>query len=200
MSNFLSKQNEYFSQNFTDLNLSSNEISYKEFDSCTFKACDFSEVVFKKCKFIDCSFINCNLSIMKIEYSKFLDVVFDGCKMIGIDWTRASWPSFDLYSPIKFYNCIINDSYFFGLSLNEIVIEACKAHCVDFRGGNFSDANFSYSDFTNSLFNETDLSGANFSEATNYNINIFNNKIKRAKFCRYQAVSLLDSLDIELLD
>ncbi|MFT6987486.1 MAG: fluoroquinolone resistance protein [Psychromonas sp.] len=200
MNDLQSTKNEYLSQNFTDLNLSGDEIAYKEFDGCTFKRSDFSEVLFKKCTFIDCNFSNCNLSNIKIAYSKFLDVTFDECKMIGIDWTKASWPSFDLCSPIKFYNCIINDSYFFGLNLNEIVIESCKAHCVDFRSANLSDANFSYSDFSESLFSQTNLTGADFSESINYNINIFHNEIKRAKFSRYEAVSLLDSLGIELVD
>jgi len=200
MSHFKSKQTEYLSQNFTNLNLSGDEIAYQEFDSCTFKGCDFSEATFKKCTFIDCSFINCNLSNMKIAYSKYLDVVFDDCKMIGIDWTKASWPSFDLCSPIKFYNCIINDSYFFGLNLNEIVIESCKAHFVDFRSANFSDADFNNSDFSNSQFSQTNLTGADFSEAINYRINVFHNDIKKAKFSRYEAVNLLEGLGIELVD
>lgn len=200
MSDFQNKQTEYLSQTFTDLNLAAEEISAKEFDNCTFKGCDFSEVIFNRCKFIDCHFSNCNLNMIKINYSKFLDVTFEDCRMLGIDWTKANWPNFNLYSPIKLYNCLINDCNFFGLSLNEIVIEGCKAQRVDFRNGSFANGDFSYSDLTGSLFNETNLSAVNFNEATDYHINIFNNQIKGAKFSRYQAVSLLDSLDIELLD
>ncbi|MCG6202356.1 pentapeptide repeat-containing protein [Psychromonas antarctica] len=200
MSPFQSIQKEYLSQEFSDLHLSGDEISAIEFDGCTFKGCDFSEVIFKKCKFIDCHFNSCNLSLINVAYSQFLDVLFDNCKMIGIDWTRAHWPCFDLYASIKFDYCIINDCSFFGLNLSEIVIESCKVHCVDFRAANFSEASFRYSDLSNSLFNETDLSNTDFSEATNYTINIFNNKMKGAKFSRYEAISLLDSLGIELVD
>jgi fluoroquinolone resistance protein len=105
-----------------------------------------------------------------------------------------------LFSPVKFFKCIINDSSFFGLSLDEIVIEACKAYDVDFREGSFSKANFTFTDFTNSLFNGTNLSGADFTEAVNYRIDINYNVINRAKFSRYEAISLLESLQIELKD
>lgn len=137
---------------------------------------------------------------MKIEQSKFSDVVFDECKLIGIDWTKANWPRFALCCPIQLYKCIINDSSFFGLDLKEIVIEECKAHDVDFREGNFSEPNFTYTDFSNSLFSNTNLTGADFTESINYNIDIYFNQIKRAKFCRYEVVKLLDSLGIELVD
>lgn len=60
-------------------------------------------------------------------------------------------------------------------------MEECKAHDVDFRDGSFCRAVFTYTDFTNSLFGKTNLSGADFSEATNYDIDIFNNKISKAK-------------------
>ena len=75
---------------------------------------------------------------------RFSDVVFEECKLIGIDWTKARWPNISLCSPIKFFKCILNDSIFMGLTLDEIVIEACKAHEVDFREGSFCDADFSF--------------------------------------------------------
>jgi len=193
-------QSEYFSVSFVGLNLCGQEVNTKEFDSCLFKECDFSETRFKQCKFIDCVFIDCNLSLLKVYYSRFLDVTFEKCKMIGVDWTRADWPSFALPSPLKFYSCVLNDSHFFALNLKELLLSQCKVHDVDFRGGDFSQADFSGSDFCNSLFNETNLCQADFTDAFNYNINIFNNKIKNAKFSSYEALNLLNSLDIELVD
>jgi len=160
MNNIEREIDEYLSKNFKSLSLSSKELVSKELDGCTFKECDFSEAILNKRKFIDCHFVKCNLSLIKIEQSKFLDVSFEECKAIGVDWTKASWSSFALISPIKFYKSIINDSSFFGLSLQEIEIEECKAHDVDFREGNFSGA----------------------------------------KFSRYEAIRLLESLGVELVD
>lgn len=198
--NLNGKKNEFLSQSFKNQNYPTETIINKEFDGCTFIECNFSESILRKCKFIDCHFVKCNLSLIKIEYSKFSDVTFTECKMIGVDWTKASWSKFALPSPINFEKCVINDSCFFGLSLEGLVIGECKAHDVDFSEGNFGEANFTYTDFSNSIFRNSNLSGADFTEATNYNIDIFLNEIKKAKFCRYEAMRLLDSLEIELVD
>ena len=200
MTYFKDEQKEYLSKNFSDLKLSGQEINSVVFEECSFKDCDFSKVAFIDCKFIECHFSKCNLSVVKLDHSRFTDVIFEDCKVIGVDWTKATWPSIVLFSPVKFFKCIINDSAFFGLSLNEIVVEECKAYDVDFREGNFSEANFMFTDFTNSLFNETNLTGADFTEAVNYRIDINHNRISRAKFSRHEAVSLLESLEIELID
>ncbi len=199
MVNFDKKQ-EYLSQTFDNLDISTEEINCKIFEDCSFIECNFSATLFSKCKFIDCHFSKCNLSVTKINYSKFLNITFDECKIIGINWTKASWPNIELSSPIEFHKCILNDSSFFGLSLKDIIIESCKAHDVDFRECNLSQADFTYTDFSYSLFNKTNLSEADFTEATNYNINIFQNNVKKAKFCNYEALRLLDCLEIELID
>lgn len=200
MTHFTDEKDEYLSVKFNELNLSEKEISNKVFEECTFNNCIFKETVFRSCKFVDCQFVKCDLSIVKLNFSRFSDVAFDECKIIGVNWTTVAWPSFALCAPIKFHQCILNDSTFFGLSLEEITIEDCIAHDVDFRDGNFSQANFVSTDFSNSLFNKTNLTGVDFIDATNYNIDINHNEIKSAKFCRQEAISLLDSLGIVLVD
>ena len=196
----LEEKNEYWSENFRNLNFSGMAISSKEFDGCTFTACDFSEVTFKRCKFVDCEFTQCNLSVVKFEYSKFSDVYFRESKMIGIDWTKAAWSRLMFSAPIKFYNSILNDSSFYGLPMHDLVLEECKAHNVDFREGDFSHSNFTYTDLTGSLFANTNLSSADFSEATEYDIDIQRNNIKHAKFSRFEAIRLLDGFEIDLVD
>lgn len=202
MENFLNidEKSEYWSETFDGLDFSCTEIESKEFDGCTFKECNFSEATFTRCNFVDCEFTRCNLSVVQIEYSKFSDVLFNESKLIGINWTKVSWPSLVFSSPIKFYKSIISDCSFYGLTLQDLVLDECKAHNVDFREGDFSNANFTYTDFTGSFFTNTNLSGADFSEATNYDINIYQNEIRRTKFSRFEAVRLLDCLEIELVD
>jgi len=200
VANIEDKKDDYLAQNFNDLKFSSKEMIAKVFEGCTFNKCDFSEAMFKRCKFIECHFIKCNLSVAKVGNSRFSDVVFEECKMVGVDWTTANWSSLALGSPIKMHKCIINDSSFFGLDMKGMVLEECKAHDVDFREGNFTEANFSHTDFANSLFNKTNLTGANFQEAVNFSIDVNVNKVIRAKFSRYEAVRLLESLGIELVD
>ncbi|MCB1687532.1 MAG: pentapeptide repeat-containing protein [Halioglobus sp.] len=191
---------EHWSQRFENLDYSGKEIASTEFDGCTFEGCDFSEVTFKRCNFVECEFIRCNLSNARIEYSKFSDVSFRDSKLIGINWTTASWPGMIFSSPIKFYTSILNDSSFYGLALQDFILEECKAHNVDFREGDFSNANFTYSDLSGCFFSSTNLSGADFSEATNYDIDIYQNRIEKARFSRFEAVRLLECLDIDLID
>lgn len=196
----LEKSNEYWSEKFRGLDFSNQEITNKEFEVCTFKECNFSEAIFRQCNFVDCEFSQCNLSMVNFAYSRFSDVSFRESKLIGIDWTKVSWPELTFSSPFKFYQSLISDCSFYGLSLQEITLEECKAHNVDFREADFSQANFAYTDLAGSFFNRTNLSGANFLEATNYDIDIYQNQIKNAKFSRHEAVRLLESLDIELVD
>jgi fluoroquinolone resistance protein len=192
--------NEYFSQTFKSLDLSNSAFSDIVFENCTFQNCNFSDAQFHQCKFLECSFSNSNLSNLAVKYTRFIDVNFDECKLIGINWTTADWPRLNLSSPLRFTQCIMNDSSFFGLSLAELSLAHCKAHDVDFRNGNFAKSIFTHTDFTNSLFSKTNLKETDFSEAQNYTIDVFNNDIRGARFSRYEALSLLDSLAIELVD
>lgn len=188
----------YLSQHFKDLDWSEKNVDSTEFDNCTFSGCNFSHASFTQCKFHECHFIRCNLSLLKVAKCSFFDTFFEETKAIGINWTHAAWPNIKLVSPLRFNKCILNDSSFLGLSLAEMIMTECKAHDVDFRDADFTEADFSHTEFTNSLFNKTILKEANFAEAINYNINIFQNDVKRAKFTLPEAMSLLQHLDIEL--
>lgn len=196
----IENSNEYFSKTFDGLDAIGESFTGVVFENCIFQQCNFSDSRFYKCKFVECVFTASNLSNIKVDCSKFFDTHFKESKLVGVDWTKADWPRFNFTAPISFNECIINDSSFFGLMLNELALEHCKAQDVDFRSGNFTKAKFSYTDFTNSLFMKTNLREADFSEAENYDIDIFNNDIKAARFSRHEAIRLLNGLDIELVD
>lgn len=196
----IGSEDEYFAKTFQSLELAEQTVSGKIFEECTFKDCNFSGAVLKNCKFADCTFDSCNLSVLKLEESRFISVQFNGCKVVGIDWTRASWPRIPIYPQLEFRKCILNDSSFIGLKLEELVIEDCKAHEADFRDGNFSRANFKGTDFQHSLFGKTILVAADFTEAVSYDIDILDNNIQKAKFSSAEALRLLSALDIELVD
>jgi len=196
----LHHQKEYYDKTFSNLNESNGEICTVEFENCAFQNCDFTGAVFRKCNFINCTFNQCNLSLIKVPQSQFSNATFFECKMIGVDWSRAAWSRLIFSISLQFNQCILDGSSFLGLTLDEMVIEECKAHDVDFREASFCRATFRATDFAHSLFGKTDLSRADFSEAVNYDIDIFNNKISKATFSRYEASRLLNSLDIELVD
>ena len=191
---------EYYSENFMILKNPGREFSNFEFEGCEFQDCDFNQAKFIECRFRNCMFRNCNLSLIKINESQFTNVEFHQCKMLGIDWTKALWPKLSFFIPFKFLQCFMNDSSFFGLKLEGIVIEECRACYTDFREANFKKARFCSSELINSMFHQTNLIEADFSGATNYDIDIYSNKIRGAKFNRFEAVRLLESIGIEIVD
>ncbi|HEY6529506.1 MAG TPA: pentapeptide repeat-containing protein [Cellvibrionaceae bacterium] len=196
----LNKRHEYQSEHFKNIEYVGAQVNACEFLECLFEKCNFSEVIFERCKFVDCEFIQCNLSNAQLRFSKFSEVCFRDSKIIGVDWTQVAWPRFVFSAPIKFFQSILSDCSFYGLNLQELVLQECKAHNVDFRDGDFNQANFTYTDLTGSLFLNTNLSAADFSEAINYDIDVLRNIIKKAKFSRFEAMRLLDRLDIEIKD
>ena len=191
---------QYYDQLFTELSLSETRLESIEFEQCDFNGCDFSTATFSHCKFINCRFTQCNLSLLKSNYSAFFEVQFVDCKMLGIDWTQAHWPKYTVNPELSFTRCILNDSSFFGLTLHELALAECKVQEVDFRSGDFSHSSMTECDFHNSLFMRTNLQKTDFSGSINFNININENNLHKAKFSRYEALSLLESLSIELVD
>lgn len=191
---------EFYRQSFNGISMSNGELASKVFEECDFVRCSFNGALLDRCKFIDCTFRSCDLSNLRIAWSKFQATQFEECKVIGVDWTKGDWPRFATSGRLSFRKSILNDSSFFGLKLPELVLQECKVHSVDFRGGDFSHSDFTYSDFLDSMFGGTDLRGANFTEAMNYDINVLNNQLKGATFTRMEATRLLNGLGIKLED
>ena len=100
----------------------------------------------------------------------------------------------------RIFKCIINYSIFTDLDLGGTRIERCVAKEADFRGTNLAGANLSHTDFSGSFFKHTVLEGADFSHARNYRIDVNLNKLKGAKFMLPEAIALLRSLDIVLVE
>lgn len=191
---------DYFDLSFSKLDLSGSEFKDIEFEECQFSDCDFSEVKLISCKFVNCEFIRCNLSLAQLPNSRLFGITWTECKLVGIDWTRIDWPSYHVDFELRFQRCILNDSSFFGLTLNELILDECKLHDVDFREGDFQRSLMTYCDFSHSLFMRTNLCAADLTESINYAINVLENQVKAAKFSRYEALNLLEYLGIELID
>lgn len=196
----LDNQVSYHQQVFEGLEASEQELVSATFEGCTFKGCDFSGAAFRRCSFVECDFIACNLSVASFSYSKLSAVRFIETKLIGVDWTAASWPSLAVEAPVSFYRCILDQGVFHGLFLEGLVMEFCRAQQVDFGAGRFRNASFIGSEFSGAVFQGTDISASDFSEATGFDIDITQNTVGKAKFSRFEALNLLENLGIELVD
>ena len=137
---------------------------------------------------------------MKLTDTKMSGVTFVSCKMIGIDWTMANWESLLSVDPLHFHECLLNDSNFFGLSLGGVVMTECRITEADFRNALLQKSDFRGSDLKGALFGNTHLENANFTQAQNTIIDLRINYLKGAIFSRYEALFLLESMGIVLVD
>lgn len=76
----------------------------------------------------------------------------------------------------------------------------CRAKEVDFRSALLHNATFTATDFKGALFDKTHLENANFTNASNTQIDLRTNHLKGAIFSRFEALSLLEGLGIVLVD
>ncbi len=191
---------QYLEASYEKLELSEDHYEDIEFEECQFLDCNFSQTAFRNCKFTNCEFVRCNLSLVDLSNTRLFGVTFKETKLIGVDWGKANWPVFHLDFKLEFHRCILNDSSFFGLTLNELVLVECKLHDADFREGNFTDSTMTFCDFTHTLFMRTNLKNVDFSESTGYAISVLENEVEGARFSRHEALSLLECLGVELVD
>lgn len=195
---------EYNDLRFRNESLSEIEIDKGYFEGCEFDGCDFSKSSLIGCTFINCNFVNCNLLLTKIPNTHFNAVKFDRCDMIGIDWTVARWfrnakKSKQLF-PILFESCRLNHSIFIGLNMVNVVFTDCTIKEALFEEASMENCSFRNCDLNQSIFKNTNLCEADFSTAMNYNIDVCQNNVTKAKFSLPEAVSLIYSLDIEIVN
>lgn len=85
-------------------------------------------------------------------------------------------------------------------NLGAVKFRRCEAINVDFREAKLPLADFAFTNLQDSLFQSTDLTAADFRYARNYQIDPSQNKIQNARFSLPEAMALLYSMDIEIID
>ncbi|MEI8649833.1 pentapeptide repeat-containing protein [Paraglaciecola sp. Hal342] len=76
----------------------------------------------------------------------------------------------------------------------------CKIHDVDFTQASLVKASFRGSELAHTRFHQSDLTKTDFSQAHGYQIDVSQNRVEKARFSRIEALGLLASLGIELVD
>lgn len=198
MQSKIQSEQTFFDEQFHGLKLDQSTIHSSRFESTSFVNCNFNGASFLSCRFIDCNFYDCDLSLLQVANCTFTKVAIESCKAIGINWTKANWSDSGPKNKIIFAESTINHSTFIGLDLSNIKILNCIVHDVDFREADLTNVDLSGSDLTKSIFGDTILSGADLSQARNYQINPCANKLGGAKFMLPEALGLLYSMDIIL--
>lgn len=181
----------YEDRSFTGTTHRETELCDVEFYKCRFDGCAFFKTAFRRCRFEECVFDRCDLSMMKTPDSRFTDVRFVRSKLLGVDWTLASAPATPSFEASN-----ISHSTFQRLAMPKLVLTDSVARDVDFTGANLTKARLVRTDFLGARFADTNLSEADFSDATNYAIDPTANRVKKAIFTLPEAMSLLAAFDI----
>jgi len=193
-------QTEYDDESFEGLVYRSRELDSKEFHGCVFTRCSFVETSFRNCRFSHCTFTECDLSLVQVPGCSFAQTRFERSRLMGINWTEASWPKRGFLNTIDFFDCLTSHSTFIGLHLKGMNMTGCVAKDVDLSEADLRQAICTGTDFADSRFSHTDLAEADFTGASNYAIDATINTLKKARFSLPEAMSLLHSLDIILTE
>ena len=184
---------EHLHKTFEHVDLQDTVVMGREFIQCTFNRCTLGKTTFEDCYFEDCEFLNCDLCMLNVTASSFRNVRFTSCKMLAIQWYKASDPI-----QISFSGCAISYSTFYKQNLKKCTIVGCVAKEVTFIETDLEEADFSDTDLEGTLFQKANLKKANFEGAKNYFINLENNQVKKAIFTMPEAMTLLTNYDIVL--
>lgn len=189
---------------FENIIAKEHDLKYKYFTSSIFTNCDFSKCDITGGVFRNCIFTNCNLSLVNFSKADINTTEFSYCKLIGIDWSaikqRKRYSKRKDKFSILFDQCILNYSIFIGMDLYQSSFSNCILKEVCFEDTDLECSKFTNSDLTDSTFKNSILRKADLSTAKNYNINANLNDIKQAKFSFPEAISLIYSLEIEILE
>ena len=193
----ISNSGEYFQESFHGLQADELPISDSSFDECTFKNCMLAKQKFHGCTFNACSFIDCDLSQVDFSDTHLADVTFQSCKIVGVDWT--SMKQKPVLPVLTFIESKLDFCSFFGVGVQELVLQKCSLKEVDFREAKLAKTVFDYSDLEGALFHATDLSKTSFKGAQNYDINFETCTLTGAQFSLPEALRLFALLKIEIL-
>jgi fluoroquinolone resistance protein len=190
---------EFTDATFRGLALQGASIRGKDFEACRFNGCSFQEAQLWGCTFRDSSFVDCNLAAIRVTNSQFVDVVFQGSKLTGVNWTEAHWSP--IGSPMVFEaQCVLDYSVFLGLKLKHAVFRDCSAREVDFSEADLEGADFSGTDLSGARFNHTNLTNARLETAFAYSIDPANNQLHGTRVALPEAASLLRHLGLQIVD
>ena len=190
---------EYFeTQKIENLQYSDEVLENVEYYDCKFYNCEFTNITFKNCRFTDCEFFDCALRNIKFEFCKMRNTSFSDSLLMGINWNELQEKGAISFPVESFNNCIIRYNNFVDSNLLSFDFSSSNISDSLFQECILTKANFKNVPFKDTLFSKCNLTSSDFRGANDYNIDINNNKLTKAKFSFPTVVCLLNSIDIEI--
>lgn len=185
----------FFDKLFSNADITHLVLAGNEYEKCLFDACSLSFHSFEKTIFIDGTFSHCDISNVSLKSAALKGVTFNTCKLNGIHFEFC--PSFML--EMTFLACQMHYTSFYGMNLENIHFKDCDLKYADFAEITAVNAVFDGCDFLHSTFDQSNLQGSDFTNATNYEINPLKNQLKKAKFSTSGLIELVSGFGIDII-
>ena len=168
------------------------------YEDCTFEDCVFDATTFDHCRIHNCIFHNCSFVMPQSRYTDMRFCTFWNCSLISVDF--ASFVSDEyIRDPVSsLEDCNLKYCSFHGMDFKEMDLSGNRFTRCSFEDCDMEGASFKGCDLNGTSFAFCDLRKADLRNASGYAVDIFNNKLKEAKFSSPEALSLLSGLDIEI--
>ncbi|WP_316791170.1 pentapeptide repeat-containing protein [Pedobacter frigoris] len=160
------------------------------YESTEFRSCTFGEV--SGIAFTDCLFTTCNLSNAQVAKSKAMDLTFQDCKLIGINFYQM----LDFGFSLQFENCLMDYASFDHKKMNKSSFSNCRLHGANFSNADLSKTLMTGCDLADAVFSGTNLSGMDFTTNRNFSIDPQLNMIRKTRFSANSLGGLLTKFDI----
>lgn len=131
----------------------------------------------------------------KVVDSVFHDVRFEECRLLGVDFGRASRK---LPLRLEFVRCDLSYASFAETPVKDLRIEDSTVRDADFTKAAIAGAVLSGADLAGAVFRAADLRKADLRTARGYTIDPKETRLEGAKFSLPEALSLLAAFGVEL--
>ena len=174
--------------------MSGADLGGKELTGCSFKGVRLAETRWRETRLEDCRFEDCDLSRMTPDGLSARDVVFAGCKLMGVDWSNLGG-----YPAITFERCDLRYASVVKVRLRKISFTACNLEEAQFVETDLAEASFAECRLTGARFERCDLRKSSFAGATGLMIAPAGNQLRGARIPVDAAIRLAESFGLKVL-
>lgn len=162
-------------------------VGQQEFEQYHFIGFDLSQADLSGRRFSECLFENCNLAGATVANTSMQNVAFDGCKLLGLQFTACR----DMLFDVHFDKCQLDYASFWGKVMPNTRFIGCSLQEADFTRTNLTGALFQECHLRGAVFSQTCLVGADFLTAQSVVLDPELNDVKQARFALQSLPGLL---------
>lgn len=177
---------------FEKISYASQSLQGAEFESCVFRECDFSYTDFAEALLVDCRMESCRFVVPKLENSHLRNVVFEKCRLAGLDFGQCAAPGFS----VEFRGSRTESCSFYQRKMGRTRFDDSELIACLFADCDLTEASFAGCRLTDTDFDRCRLGGADFRTAVDFRIDPVSNTIKKARFSHDNLAGLLTGFDL----